>query len=174
MKRYKLLLYALSIVIPAAVFITAGCFPPPNYYGSPSPGGSTGTNTGSCFCGGSVGIRTDIFNLLNNERQSRGLSQLGCDATLSNIAQNYADDMNRRSFFSHTSPEGKTLNDRLREGGSSYTYVGENLAYGQRSGREVVNKWMNSPPHRANILREEFTTMGIGASGKYYCLILAK
>ncbi|MBN1572617.1 MAG: CAP domain-containing protein [Deltaproteobacteria bacterium] len=174
MKRYRLLLYLLSIVIPAAIFIAAGCLPPPNYYGSPSPGGSPTTNTGVCFSGGYVGIRTDIFNLLNNERQSRGLSQLSCDATLSNIAQAHAEDMNRRNYFSHVTPEGKTHTDRIREGGSTYTYVGENLAYGQNSGREVVNKWMNSPPHMENILRREFTTMGIGASGKYYCLILAK
>ena len=174
MKKYRLLFYILSIVIPAAVFITAGCLPPPTYIGSPATGGSPTTTTGSCFSGSYTGIRTDIFNLLNNERQSRGLTRLGCDVTLSKIAQAHAEDMNRRNYFSHTTPEGKTLKDRLREGGSSYTYVGENVAYGQVSGGEVVRKWMNSPPHRENILRKEFTKMGIGASGKYYVLILAK
>lgn len=156
--------------MPAALFITAGCFPPPSSTYTSTPA----TTTGGCFSGGHTGIRNDIFTLLNSERQSRGLSILSCDATLSNIAQAHAEDMNRRNYFSHVTPEGKTHSDRIREGGSTYTYVGENLAYGQNSGRAVVEKWMNSPPHRANILRGEFTTMGIGASGKYYVLILAK
>ena len=158
MNKYKLLLHCLSIIIPAALFISAGASP---------------VLAEGCFSGAQSRIRNDIFNLINNERQSRGYTLLSCDPTLSNIAQAHAEDMYRRNYFSHVSPNGKTLNDRVREGGSSFTYVGENLAMGQNSGRAVVNKWMNSPPHRANILREEFTTMGIGAYGKYYVLILA-
>ena len=159
MKKYKLLLYCLSIIIPVALFIPAD--------GSP-------TSTGGCFSGTQSRIRSDIFNLINNERLSRGHILLSCDPTLSNIAQAHAEDMYRRNYFSHVSPNGKTNNDRIKESGLPFTYVGENIAMGQNSGRAVVNTWMNSPPHRANILREEFTTMGIGAYGEYYVLILAK
>jgi len=159
MKKYKLLLYCFSIVIPAALFISAG---------------GSSTSTEGCFSGAQSRIRNDIFNLINNERQSRGYTLLSCDPTLSNIAQAHAEDMYRRNYFSHVSPDGKTHNDRISEGGSPFTYVGENIAMGQNSGRAVVNTWMNSPPHRENILREEFTTMGIGAYGKYYVLLLAK
>ena len=174
-KKFKILLYCLSIIIPVAFFVTAGCLmPSPNYTGGTSgPSGPT-TSASGCFPGSNAQIRSDIFYYVNSERQSKGFTQLTCDMYVSNIAQNHAEDMARRNYFNHVSPEGSTHATRLDNAGIKFILAGENLAWGQNSGKDVVTKWMNSPGHRANILRRDFTAMGVGAYGKYYVLILIK
>jgi uncharacterized protein YkwD len=175
MKKFKILLYCLSIIIPVAFFVTAGCLmPSPSYTGS--PGGTSGPTISSsgCFPGSNAQIRSNIFYLVNSERQSKGLTRLTCDMYVSNIAQNHAMDMARRNYFSHISPEGKNHTARLNDAGTKYILAGENLAWGQNSGKDVVVKWMNSSGHRANILYKDFNAMGIGAYKKYYVLILIK
>ena len=64
--------------------------------------------------------------------------------------------------FSHTRPNGSSFSTALKEQNVSYRGAGENIAWGQRSPEEVVNAWMNSAGHRANILNERFTTIGVG------------
>jgi len=70
-----------------------------------------------------------------------------------------------RAFYSHTSPEGTQPWDRAAAAGARHRSIGENIACGQRSPAEVVDGWMNSPGHRANILKPDFTHIGIGFAG---------
>ncbi len=70
-----------------------------------------------------------------------------------------------RDFYAHTAPDGGKPWDRAAAAGSRCRTVGENIACGQRSAAEVVRGWMNSPGHRANILKPEFTRLGVGFAG---------
>ncbi|GGP45340.1 hypothetical protein GCM10010287_12400 [Streptomyces variabilis] len=80
-------------------------------------------------------------------------------------AQAHSADMVARDFYAHTAPDGSKPWDRAAAAGSRCRTVGENIACGQRSAAEVVRGWMNSPGHRANILKPEFTHIGVGFAG---------
>ena len=86
------------------------------------------------------------------------------------MARIKSQDMVDQNYFSHTSPTYGTPFQMLTSFGMSYHAAGENIAYGQRTPREVVAAWMNSPGHRANILNASYTQIGVGyvASGNYW------
>ncbi|MDH6521210.1 uncharacterized protein YkwD/stress response protein SCP2 [Streptomyces sp. SAI-208] len=107
----------------------------------------------------------EVVGLTNRERARAGLPALAVDPLLGRAAQAYSTDMAARAFYSHTSPEGTRPWDRAAAAGSGRRSIGENIACGQRSAAEVVEGWMNSPGHRANILRPGFTHIGIGFAG---------
>jgi uncharacterized protein YkwD len=107
----------------------------------------------------------EVVALTNAERAAQGLAPLAVDAPLTTAAQAHSDDMVARAFYSHTSPDGSRPWDRAATAGSSRRTIGENIACGQRSPAEVVRGWMNSPGHRANILKPDFTHIGIGLAG---------
>lgn len=98
----------------------------------------------------------------NDERRSRGLSNLRCNKGLRRAAQAHADDMCRTGVFSHTSADGRTLTDRLAEARASYSLAGENLLVGNTTPAGAVDAWMGSPPHRQNILDGRFGRIGVG------------
>ncbi|MEY9988839.1 uncharacterized protein YkwD [Streptomyces sp. V4I8] len=108
---------------------------------------------------------TEVVDLTNRERTRAGLRPLAVDPALTAAAQTYSSDMATRAFYSHTSPEGSQPWDRAAAAGSRMRAIGENIACGQRSPAEVVEGWMNSPGHRANILKRDFTHIGIGFAG---------
>ena len=101
-----------------------------------------------------------VVALVNEERAKEGLPALKVDETLQAAALARAKETVQR--FSHTRPNGASCFTILKEYGISYHYAGENIAYGQRTPEEVVGAWMNSAGHRANIMSENFTTIGIG------------
>ncbi|MET9062257.1 CAP domain-containing protein [Streptomyces antibioticus] len=107
----------------------------------------------------------DVVTLTNRERAAAGLRPLTADARLTAAAQAHCADMVARRFYSHTSPEGGQPWDRAAAAGSPLRTVGENIACGQRTAAEVVEGWMNSPGHRANILKPAFTHIGAGFAG---------
>lgn len=107
----------------------------------------------------------EVVALTNRERAGAGLPPLHADPPLARAAQAYSTDMAVRAFYSHTSPEGTQPWDRAAAAGSTRRSIGENIACGQRSAAEVVEGWMNSPGHRANILKPDFTHIGIGFAG---------
>ncbi|MCF3134976.1 CAP domain-containing protein [Streptomyces olivochromogenes] len=107
----------------------------------------------------------EVVKLTNRERRGAGLPPLAVDPRLTAAAQAYSADMVARDFYSHTSPEGSQPWDRAAAAGSARRTIGENIACGQRSAAEVVEGWMNSPGHRANILKADFTHIGIGFAG---------
>ena len=107
--------------------------------------------------------------LLNKERARRGLPGLRLNRRLSAAADNHTADMVRKRYFDHVSRTGRDVVDRLTHTGylgraRSWT-VGENIAWGSgslSSPREIVQSWMHSPGHRANILSRRFREIGIG------------
>lgn len=106
--------------------------------------------------------------LANDERGAAHLTPLVENPVLDSIATLKAEDMARKSYFSHTSPEGLTPWYWFRQAGYDYEYAGENLAIDFKDSYDVTHAWMNSPAHRANIIKSAYTEMGTGvASGTY-------
>ena len=103
-----------------------------------------------------------VVSLVNAERAKQGLPALIVSTTVQQAAQTRAGEL--KSSFSHTRPNGASCFTALTEAGVSYTRAGENIAYGQSSPEAVVQSWMNSSGHRANILSSSFTTIGIGCT----------
>ncbi|MFE3830204.1 CAP domain-containing protein [Streptomyces sp. NPDC059092] len=104
----------------------------------------------------------EVLSRTNAERAAAGLGRLADDPRLTVAAQAFSTDMADRAFYSHTSPEGLRPWDRAAAAGARHRSIGENIACGQRSPREVVQGWMDSPGHRANILKPDFTHLGVG------------
>jgi uncharacterized protein YkwD len=105
--------------------------------------------------------------LLNEERAREGLAPLRYEARLELASQRHSEDMVRRRFFAHDTPEGLDPQARILSAGypANNAYTGENLAWGERvesSPIEIMDAWMHSPGHRANILRPAFTEVGVG------------
>lgn len=99
----------------------------------------------------------------NLQRQENGLGFLKGDATLGATAGKKADDMCQKQYFAHVSPSGVGAGDLANSFGYDYLSVGENLALGSFASDEIlVEAWMNSPGHRANILNSRFTEIGVG------------
>ena len=101
----------------------------------------------------------EVVRLVNQERSSRGLAPLQSDSSLRNAAAVRAREL--PSAFSHTRPDGSDCFTVLDELNISYRTAGENIAAGQTTPEAVVEGWMNSPGHRANILNENFTKIGV-------------
>lgn len=102
-----------------------------------------------------------VVTLVNQERAKAGLKGLTMDAALSNVALAKAKDMYNNNYFSHTSPTYGSPFDMMKSFGVSYRYAGENIAKGQKSPQEVMNAWMNSSGHKANILGANFSKIGV-------------
>ncbi|MFH8791288.1 CAP domain-containing protein [Streptomyces sp. NPDC017941] len=107
----------------------------------------------------------DVLALTNGHRAAAGLRPLAPDARLAAAAQAHSADMVARGFYSHTAPDGSEPWHRAAAAGSTRRTIGENIACGQRSAAEVVRGWMDSPGHRANILKPAFTHLGVGFAG---------
>ncbi|WAP54012.1 CAP domain-containing protein [Streptomyces sp. S465] len=105
---------------------------------------------------------SDVIARTNAERAAARLAPLAPDPRLTAAAQAHSDDMVGRDFYSHTGPEGHQPWDRARAAGAAHRGIGENIACGWRSPAEVVRGWMDSPGHRANILKPDFTHIGVG------------
>lgn len=105
---------------------------------------------------------TQVVTLVNQERAKAGLPALKVtNSTLKLVALDKAKDMYHNNYFSHTSPTYGSPFDMMKQYGVTYRAAGENIAKGQRSPQEVMNAWMNSAGHRANILSASFTTIGV-------------
>ncbi|MDR3547635.1 MAG: CAP domain-containing protein [Candidatus Pacebacteria bacterium] len=109
-----------------------------------------------------------VASLTNDQRTSNGLDSLTVSPLLSQAAQEKADDMAAKGYFSHVSPDGTLPWSWFAAVGYDYTFAGENLAINFNDSAGVVNAWMASPEHRANILKTQYTQEGIGiATGMY-------
>ncbi|WP_431308970.1 CAP domain-containing protein [Halalkalibacter lacteus] len=115
-------------------------------------------------------VESKVIELTNQERRNNGLPDLQADAALSNVAREKSKDMQENNYFSHTSPTYGSPFDMMRDFDISYNSAGENIAQGQRSPEEVVQAWMNSEGHRANIMNGEYTHIGVGynQNGNYW------
>lgn len=101
-----------------------------------------------------------VVALVNQERAKEGLSPLTINTKVQAAAQVRA--VECEQLFSHTRPDGSSFSTALKEQNVSYRSAGENIAWGQHSPEEVMNAWMNSSGHRANIMNPNFTTIGVG------------
>lgn len=107
-------------------------------------------------------MRRRMLSRVNAERRSRGLSILAPSSTLDHVAQEYADDMLKRSHYGHVDPEGLTVRERALAGGYLLRFVAENLASGQSTVDEVMDAWMRSDAHRENVLSKVYNEAGFG------------
>lgn len=107
-------------------------------------------------------LAQQVLTLVNQERANAGLAPLQLDTQAERAGLCHSEDMFGRNYFSHTTPEGWSPSTRLTmTGASGFSGVGENIALGQTTAQEVMNAWMSSAGHRANILGN-FTHVGIG------------
>jgi uncharacterized protein YkwD len=113
-------------------------------------------------------LRAATVCLVNVERRKHGRRSLRANSGLALAGQRHARDMVRRRYFSHSTRAGRDFQDRIVRTGytrGSAAILGENLAWGTRrlaTPRSIVRGWMNSPGHRANVLRPKFREIGIG------------
>ncbi|MFF5994027.1 CAP domain-containing protein [Lysinibacillus sp. KU-BSD001] len=121
-------------------------------------------------------VEEEVLHLVNVERAKEGLAPLSMDWELSRVAKYKSQDMRDKNYFSHTSPTYGSPFDMMKQFGISYKSAGENIAKGQTSATQVVNDWMNSPGHRANIMNTSYTHIGIGyvTDGHYWTQMFIK
>lgn len=109
----------------------------------------------------SASQRDQVVHYVNQARQERGCGPVQMDSRLAAAAQGHAEDMSNRDYFSHTTPEGVTFDQRIRNAGHPSPGA-ENIAYGARSAEQVMEMWMESDGHRRNILNCDLATIGVG------------
>ena len=102
----------------------------------------------------------EVVRLVNEVRKEYGLTELTTNSSLSAAADCRAEEI--KTLFSHTRPDNTSCSTVLSEFGMSYSMMGENIAEGQSTPEEVVDCWLNSPGHRANILNPNFKYIGVG------------
>ncbi len=105
---------------------------------------------------------SEVIRLVNEKRKANGLKPLTYDWELSRVARYKSQDMKDNNYFSHQSPVYGSPFDMIKNFGITYRSAGENIAKGQRTPEAVVNAWMNSSGHRANILNSSYTKIGVG------------
>lgn len=112
----------------------------------------------------------EVLRLVNEIRGQNGLKPFASNWELSRVARYKSEDMSDNQYFSHTSPTYGSPFQMIRAFGLSYGAAAENIAYGQTTPAAVVNSWMNSAGHRANILSTAYTQLGVGyaAKGNYW------
>lgn len=133
----------------------------------PKTSSSGGNSTGSDSSSNGTNTTTltsdeqEVFNLINQQRTSNGLTALKIDNEVQNVARIKAKDMVQNNYFSHTSPTYGSPFDMLNSFKVSYKTAGENIA-GNSNNQAAVTAWMNSSGHKANILNNGFNYTGIG------------
>lgn len=103
-----------------------------------------------------------VLNLVNQYRADNGIDTLRIDEQLTDAAEYHSRSMANDDFFSHQGIDGSSPFDRISDEGYAYRATGENIAAGFTTPESVVNAWMGSSGHRANILNPNFTEIGIG------------
>ena len=107
-------------------------------------------------------LENEVIRLVNVERAKMGLPALKANWQLSRTARYKSQDMINKNYFSHQSPTYGSPFKMMESFGLRFSSAGENIAKGQRTPQAVMNAWMNSPGHKANILKPEYDTIGVG------------
>ncbi|GAB3247266.1 CAP domain-containing protein [Kineosporia babensis] len=147
--------------------------------GKPEPAPSTPDDKPSTTTAPSTGgsAAQQVLKLTNQERASNGCkTALKLDSKLNAAAQGHSDDMAAKKYFSHDSQDGRSPFDRMADAGYKFGAAAENIAQGYGSAEAVVEGWMNSAGHKANILNCDYTEMGLGLAknGNYWTQVFAK
>lgn len=107
-------------------------------------------------------LESEVVRLVNVERAKHGLAPVKENWELSRVARYKSTDMKTKGYFDHYSPTYGSPFDMMKKFGFKFYTAGENIAMGQRTPQEVMTAWMNSPGHRANILKADFKEIGVG------------
>ncbi|MEU9861219.1 sigma-70 family RNA polymerase sigma factor [Streptomyces sp. NPDC047971] len=134
--------------------------PAPTRTTAPAPKPKSTKTTGGS--GGDSTTAGEVISIVNSERAKAGCGPLTENSLLTQAAQGHSVDMAARNFFDHTNPDGDGPGERVTATGYRWSTYGENIAMGQRTPADVMESWMNSPGHRANILNCSFKEIGIG------------
>ncbi|MEU9506447.1 CAP domain-containing protein [Micromonospora sp. NPDC048170] len=135
-----------------------------------------GGGTKASASGGASSQAREVVNLVNAERAKAGCGALGIDDKLTTAAQRHSQDQADNRNMSHTGSDGSSAGTRLDRVGYSWRTYGENVAWNQKTPAAVMDAWMNSPGHRANILNCAFTEIGVGvasSNGPYWTQVFA-
>ncbi len=116
----------------------------------------------------------EFVTLVNAHRTALGLALLEWDAEVAGVAQAHSEDMVARGFFSHVNPDGDSPFDRLRAAGIAYAAAGENIAYGYPTPATVLEAWLGSDGHRANIENANYTHHGVGLAGTHWTHVFVR
>ncbi|TFH32540.1 MAG: CAP domain-containing protein [Anaerolineales bacterium] len=134
----------------------------------------------TCSYALNTGFEDQIVQLINNERQSRGLYAYRVQSQLRAAARVQAADMACNHFAGHTGSDGSNVRDRVARQGYSWSWIGENYMISQNP-TSAFNWWMNSGPHTANILSPNYTEFGVGYVyssesdyGGYFVVVFAR
>jgi uncharacterized protein YkwD len=136
-----------------------------------------GAGLGACASDASVGPDPDpsvnpsvhsFVELMNDHRTSLGCPTLNWNDAVAVVAQAHSEDMVARDFFSHTNPDGDSPFDRLHTAGIAYSAAAENIAYGYPTAEAVLDAWLGSSGHRANIENCSLTEHGVGLEGTHW------
>ena len=120
-------------------------------------------------------VENQILAFINKERLANGLSAVTRNGLLDQASYLKSQDMATKGYFAHTAPDGTSDIEFVKKIGYKYQAVGVNLAHGQFGGPEgLVRAWMNSEGHKKNILADFGQQIGIGISGDYFTMIIAK
>lgn len=138
--------------------------------GGKSSKGKTTTTKKSAAPSSVSAKEKEIVTLVNQVRRSKGLEELKLHVKLCSVARTKSQDMSDKGYFSHTSPTYGSPFDMISRFDISYRTAGENIAQGYTSPKAVMDGWMNSEGHRANILNPDFTQIGVGyvTDGNYW------
>lgn len=109
-------------------------------------------------------LALEVLKLTNAAREREGHPPLRLNEALTKAAQGHADDMAKRDYFDHVSPDGATMVIRIERVNYSYRGIAENIAMGQRNPKEAVASWLKSPGHRRNILNGSYRDLGVGVA----------
>jgi uncharacterized protein YkwD len=152
-----------------ATTATTTTTPPAPTTTTPPPAPPATTEPTTTTASPDLSAQEQVVSLTNAERQRAGCGPLTINASITAAAQGHASDMSNRDYFEHTTPEGVTFDQRIRNSGYSKPGA-ENIAKGASTADQVVELWMNSPGHRANILNCDLNTIGVGfdKDGSYW------
>lgn len=133
-----------------------------------------GCGDGAAPLGPEPGGEVEAFVILLNEhRASVGCGPLAWNQGVAEVAETHSQDMLDRDFFAHTNPDGDTPADRLHAAGLDYRRMAENIAWGFPTGEAVLQGWLGSSGHRANIENCQLEEHGVGLVGTHWTHVFA-
>lgn len=154
--------YGLKWIAVAGCAVLLGCGGPTERQGS-----ERGVVTSS-------GVAADVVTRTNTFRQMNTLGTLRRSVTLDWMAARHASDMRINGVLSHRGSDGSDIAGRAEQQGYRYCLLAENIAEGQSSARQVMQDWINSPGHRANLMAMGVTEIGVAQDGRYWVMVLAR
>jgi uncharacterized protein YkwD len=166
-KSIKSLIIILVLVLAATIFITttASTTQKINVLGTSQESSNNQGATVTLLGANMSDYENAIAAMINNVRVDNGLNAIAADGLLNTVATIRSTDLMNRNYFSHYTPEGTNVFDTMRANGVSYSYAGENLAQSAPASAGTpdgfLNAWLNSPTHKANILRAQYTKIGV-------------